>query len=371
VSVGAPLAFIGADELRARTPAEPDWIIDGYAAPGAVTLLAKKPKAGGSTLALAMAEAVAADAPTFLGRRIKGGPVVYVSEEAIGTLAHKLAATNRIRVLSRERAWPKPTWGELIRGSIDEAERVGAVMLVIDTLPYWAQLPREAQNDAGVVQETMEPLLRAAKSGLALLIPVHQRKGGGEDGEAVAGATAITGAADIVLELERTQRPRERVLLSLSRYPTTPGSLIVHQDAATGAWSAIAEGERTDARSIGDRLAILDALEGDVELTRAELEETIGAPERQWHGQLDELIASGQVQRLGAGRKGDPYRFRKLRTKAAQAGAQEPRSNGVVSAAHPKDAAEPNYPASNGAQDLDPDQLEYLESIFAEHEEMA
>src|SRR5437773_2730901 len=79
-----------------------------------------------------------------------------------------------------------------------------------------------------------------------VLVPLHQRKGGGEDGEGVRGSGAIAGTADIVLELERVQQPRERALLALSRYPSTPGSLIIEHDPATGAWKAIGEGERAD-----------------------------------------------------------------------------------------------------------------------------
>jgi len=64
------LPFVGAHELRAQTPPEPDWRWTGYVAPGAVTILGGKPKAGKSTLALALAEAVATEAPTFLGRAV-------------------------------------------------------------------------------------------------------------------------------------------------------------------------------------------------------------------------------------------------------------------------------------------------------------
>src|SRR5947209_20577071 len=85
-----PLPFVSAAELRACAPAEPDWLWEGYLAPGALTLLAAKPKAGKSTLAVAVSEAMATHAGSFLGRRIAGAPVVYVSEESAGTLAHKL-----------------------------------------------------------------------------------------------------------------------------------------------------------------------------------------------------------------------------------------------------------------------------------------
>lgn len=338
MSVPTLLPFVSAAELRASTPIEPGWLWHGYLAPGALTLLAGKPKAGKSTLAVAASEAVAREASTFLGRPVVGGPVVYVSEEPAGTLAHKLPAIDAIRVLTRDAAWPKPDWTELVAGAVAEAKCRGAVLLVVDTLPFWASLPAEAEKDAGAAQAAMQPLLDATRDGLSVLVLLHQRKGGGEDGESVRGSGAITGTGDIVLELERTQRPCERVLLGLSRYPNTPGSLIIKRDSATGAWSSIAEGERSDARSIGDRQAILTALTDD-ELTRGELEAATGSPQRQWHAQLDALIADGKVQRNGAGKKGSPYRFALVRTDSAQASAQHraesPTSTASVSAALP------------------------------------
>ena len=317
------LPFVSAAELRASTPDEPVWTWHGYLAPRTLTLLAAKPKAGKSTLAVAVSEAVARGAGSFLGRDILGGPVVYVSEETAATLAHKLPEIDGIRILTRDACWPKPSWAELVAGSVAEAERIGAALLVVDTFAYWASLPKEAEKDAGAAQAAMQPLLDATRDGLAVLVPLHQRKGGGEDGEGVRGSGAIAGTADIVLELERVKQPRERVLLALSRYPSTPGSLIIDHDPTTGAWAAIGEGERMDARSIGDRQAILTALDGGAELTRAELEEATGAPERQWHAQLDALRDAGQVQRTGEGKKGSPYRFSMLRTDAAQPPAQK------------------------------------------------
>ncbi len=82
---------------------------------GILTLLAKPPKAGGSTLAVALAEAVAREANAFLGRAISGGPVVYVSEEPAATLAHELLAIDTIGVLTRDAARPRP-YGVVVRG---------------------------------------------------------------------------------------------------------------------------------------------------------------------------------------------------------------------------------------------------------------
>jgi hypothetical protein len=338
IAAAPAVRFMSASELRTQAPAEPLWTWRGYLAPGAVTIVAGKPKAGKSTLAFALADALAQRAPMFLGREVAGGPVVYVSEETTGTLAHKLAAADDLRVLPRDLAWPKPGWETLIAAVVAEARRIGAVALVIDTLAYWAAMPGDREKDAGTAQAVMQPLLDAARESFAVLLVMHQRKGGGEDGESLRGSGAFAGAADIVVELERGKNPRERVLLALSRYPSTPGSLVVNHDAATRAWSVIGEGERGDARSITDRQAILAALGDGKELTRAELEHIIGAPNRQWDRELRKLIEEGQVQRSGAGKKNDPHRY-SIPRDTAQPDAQHPRRNGHEprsdAAAHP------------------------------------
>jgi hypothetical protein len=315
-------------------PEEPPWVWGGYIARGMVTAFAGRPKVGKSTLALAVVDAIASGASEFLGRAVAAGPVVYLSEEGAGTLRHKLPA-GPVRIAPRESAWPepgavKPKWPQVVAGAAAEAERTGAGLLVIDTFAFWGALPEEKAQDAGAVSAAMEPLQAVvAGSGPAVLLILHQRKGGGADGEAVLGATAFTGGPDIVIELERPKgesAPRERALLALSRYPGTPGALLLDYDPAKGAWRALGEEEdRTQVRSLRDSSALLraTAAAGDEGATRVELEEALGAPQRQWRAPLAELEKEGCVERLGGGKKGDPNRWRFLRTNAAHGPAQK------------------------------------------------
>jgi hypothetical protein len=131
------LRFMSAAELRASAPQEPVWIVPGLVAEGNITMFAGKPKVGKSRFSLDLTNAVATG-QTFLGRRVASDPVVYVSEEGAATLAHKLPHTERVRVLTRETAWPKPDWPTLVTAAADEALRIGGKLLVIDTLAYWA-----------------------------------------------------------------------------------------------------------------------------------------------------------------------------------------------------------------------------------------
>src|SRR5688572_20717019 len=58
VSDAVELPFVSWHDLRSQSPDEPDWILGRLIARGAVSLLAGKPKAGKSTVACAIAEAV-------------------------------------------------------------------------------------------------------------------------------------------------------------------------------------------------------------------------------------------------------------------------------------------------------------------------
>lgn len=326
-----PIRFLSASEIRATTPVEPDWILHGYLARFCVTLGVGKPKVGKSRLAGGIAKASSRGATSFAGRALRPGPVVWISEEAAPTLAHKLPNTDQLRILTRENAWPRPEWNALIAAGVAECKRIGSEVMILDTLPYWSGMPPEREKDSGAALIVMEALLGAASEGLAVFALAHSRKGGGEDGEAVRGSSAFAGSVDIIAELERVpDQPHQRALLALSRFPSTPGTLVIELDPETDEWRPVSEdADRASATTIAarnradaDRQAILDTLATGDPLTRAELEDAVGAPSRQWHPILDALLKAGTITRSGAGRKGNPYRFQILRTDAAQNAAQ-------------------------------------------------
>jgi hypothetical protein len=118
---------------------------------------------------------------------------------------------------------------------------------------------------------------------------------------------------------------RQRILLALSRYPQTPGTLVVELDA--DGWHVVSEDEhRSDARAIAarnradaDRRAILAALDAESPLTRKDPEDATGAPSRQWYPTLEALLKDGSLRRTGAGKKGDPHRFEIVRADESSA----------------------------------------------------
>jgi AAA domain len=302
------LAWQWADELEA--PAEPDWIWNGYLAPGSITLLAGKPKSGKSTLACGLAEALNAGVDGFLEQALRKVGVIYLSEEGAGTLKPKL--TGRIRTLTRDGAWPRPSWAALITAAIEEANRVGATVIIVDSLSFWSSLGEGQENDSAVMQGILGALIAATSSGLAVVLVHHQRKGGGEDGDAVRGSGAIFAAVDMLIEVERAKGDStHRQLVATGRWRDAPPVLIVAHDPRERSWRVIGEaGDRDAAGELGIRDRILESLPSEEPgVTENELVEVVEIDKRKVSGPLRKLVAEGAVMRAGEGRAYHPFRY--------------------------------------------------------------
>ncbi len=126
-------------EIRDSTPANPSWVSKPWAVAGGVTEVDGKIKsAGKTTWVLAMVCAVLDGLP-FMGSQTINGPVVYLTEQADSSLREAL---RRAGVLDRHDLhilswadWRELTWPKIVAAAVDHARAVGAVLLVVDTLP--------------------------------------------------------------------------------------------------------------------------------------------------------------------------------------------------------------------------------------------
>lgn len=304
----ARLHFVPIAEIASSSPAEPDWIWAGYVAPGAITLMAGRPKVGKSTLLFAFMAAVG-QGRNFCGRPTRRAPIVLLSEERAGTLADKIRKTSwpdGVDVLLHHSAYGV-AWEEIIRQAV---EHVGADgLLIVDTLPDFAELPADMENAAGAVQTAMRPVQEAAARGCAVLLVAHQRKAAGEHGEAIRGSNALTATVDIVLELERAPGsigPEARVLKAVSRYGAAPETLVVAQ--GEGGYEAKGELAGAAAAAEGERIAAELTAMGEATAEELAASSALSKPTVQRH--LNGLRAAGRLTRSGDGKKGDPYRWR-------------------------------------------------------------
>ena len=165
--------------------------------------------------------------------------------------------------------------------------------------------------DSGLIVEA--PLVQAAGDGLSVLVVAHHRKSGGSHGDAVKGSNALIGGVDVVVELDRAPSDVQttgstRVLRSLSRFAGTPEELTAElgedgYEAHGGDLGALRL--EVEMESVRDALAVTDepSTISDV-ASRVE-----GLSEQTTRRRLEELHDRAEVERHGAGKKGDPYRF--------------------------------------------------------------
>jgi DNA-binding transcriptional ArsR family regulator len=323
----AELPFSQLGALLSRVPAEPSWAVRGYLARFAITLLAGRPKVGKSTLICAMLAAVVGGR-AFVGQETTRGGVLLLTEERRDTLAEKARTLGLIpfrrgessigggdesgacvHALMRHDAGAVP-WPEVVRQAMAHCAQHDLTTLVVDTFDRWTGLRGDAENAAGAVNEALEPLQYAAAAGLAVLLVSHQRKASGEFGEAVRGSTALTGGVDIVLELERPSRALQlggqaRVVRAVSRFSSTPEELFVELEEH--GFAAIASPEQ--ARVEAERGRVLSSL-GEEPVAAQAVAEELKLPSSTVRRHLRTLLDRGAVERVGAGRKNDPYTWR-------------------------------------------------------------
>ncbi len=307
------LTFQRLSVLVENAPPEPEWTWRGYLALYVLALLAGRPKVGKSTLVFALI-AAAIRGMTFLGLPAKAQGVLLLTEERRDTLAEKarilglMDAEVPVYALTRHDVGAM-SWPEVVRQAMTFCRENKLDVLIVDTLDRWTGLRGDAENAAGAVNEAMEPLQFAAAAGLAVLALSHQRKSGGEFGDAVRGSNAFTGAVDVVIELERPSRTLQlgghaRVLRTVSRFSSTPEELFFE----LGDDGFLPIGDVAEKKSDAERAQTLDALEQhDTPVGVDVLAEEVDLGTRALRRRLTELQAQGLALRTGAGKKGDPY----------------------------------------------------------------
>lgn len=306
-----------AREIAQTTPETPDWLIQGYLARGCVTLLTGKPKvAGKTTFALAGIAAMFQDL-SFLEFKTRKTRVLFLTEERPTTYRQVL---ERAGLLESEdllvASWPETSrdfeWAEAVAAAVELAHKEDVGLLVVDTLAQWAGLKGDTENDSGAMLAAIKPLQEAASTGLAVLVHHHDRKSGGEVGDSGRGSGASTGAADIILGLQRSvggeNVTNRRELHALSRFDQTPVKLVI--ELKDGRYTCL--GDSTAVAISNARNYLLEHLPGSEDDARTEAE-IVGASDGLARTTVRAAIAGLHdeklVSRIGTGKRNSPYRY--------------------------------------------------------------
>jgi AAA domain len=286
--------------------------IGGSGSPGPIISANKKNNVvetkpeGSLTLPFAPIRAALQEGSLFLGLEAKQSGVLILSEERRGTLSSKVQRWNLngfVHSLRRQQALEK-SWAGVVYEAIVYCHQKGLGVLVVDTFSEWARIGNE--NEAGEILAAIGALQMAADTGLAVVVVSHQRKAPGRFGEAVRGSNALTGAVDIVLELERSLSFRDanvRVLRAVSRYDETPDDLVV---ALTEDGYEV-RGDSETAKAEEESEAILSALDGLSSATTDDLAEATELHASKVRRHASRLFGDERIGRTGCGKRNDPF----------------------------------------------------------------
>jgi predicted ATP-dependent serine protease len=170
------------------------------------------------------------DGVPFVGFPTQNTRVLYLTEQANSIVAAlKLAGLDKRNDFLRMLQWRKTraySWQEIVDGAVEEASRIDAGLLIVDTINRFASLKGDDENNAGAVAAAMNPLLEAAQThNLAVLSIRHANKEG-----RARGSTQFDHDVDMLLTLNRVEgngRTNERLLTAVGRHADTPEKLTI------------------------------------------------------------------------------------------------------------------------------------------------
>lgn len=289
-----------------------EWIVRGYAAVGATTILSGVPKGGKTTWVWGMLAALARGDSAFCGMALPCGPTksVMLTENPRAVVIEKRerfkVPPGMVYALTMEDAFPRRPFSADMDAAMRVASKIGAKIIVVDTWRFWANFGTGDENDAGAVSLRYSEIQRAAAAGFCVIVIHHVRKSGGEEGTATAGSNALTGAANIVIELYRfgDKDGNQRVLKAWGHYDRIPAELVIElkEDGYAGI------GEADAAR---DQLAMqraIGAVEGAQKwVTIDEVKVATGMNRDVVLEALRGAFALGKIQRIGTGFRGSPF----------------------------------------------------------------
>jgi len=302
---GAEIAMAAEDDVQ--------WIVPGFVARGAITELGAKVKMGKTTLILSLVRAVA-EGLSFLGKSTLKTPTVYLTEQPIVSFRHAMQRADllgrddfRVLLHSDLRGMP---WPGVAAAAVNECKRIGAFLLVVDTLPQFADLKGDSENNSGDALTAMRPLQRAAADEIGTIVLRHERKSGGDVGDSGRGSSAFAGVVDIVLSLRKPEgnsKKTQRVLHALSRFSGTPSELLL--ELSESGYISLGEPHEAAVKEARDSIIVVAPKSEAEAADLSELVENSKVPRATAQRALKELVEEGLLSRLGEGKKGNPHRY--------------------------------------------------------------
>ena len=316
--------FHTAAEVAAQTPERPEWIARPWIAKGTITEVEGKIKSAGKTTFVTHLVSAVLDGVPFMGQPTTKTSVVYLTEQPRPSFRAALARANLLEredlsVLFWHDVMPVP-WPVVARAALEECRRLGSKLLVVDTGAQFVKLIGDTENNAGDVLHAMQSLQEAAAAGIGVIVVWHERKSGGEVGDAGRGSSAVGGVVDVVVAIRRpggNSQPTIRQIHARSRFDETPEELMV--ELTERGYVALGQSRQVETRKAEAAiLAAAPQTEGDAITLNALLD---AAETKRSSGQrvVGALLDNGKLARIGNGKKSDPYKYWKPNLDSSQA----------------------------------------------------
>lgn len=215
-------------ENLADTDHDPDWIWQGMLACRQITILTGLWKAGKTTLLAHLLHRRHAGG-TLLGEAVRPGVTAIVTEEGRAHWRSRIAllppGPNVCFFFRPFLGRPTPSqFDDMITQLLQLRHQRNLDLVALDTLT--AFLPIRTENSAEDMIAAFAQLRRLADAGIAVLLPHHPAKGNPNPGQAARGSGALSGLADVLLELRLANAmdptDRRRRLFCYSRNRETP-----------------------------------------------------------------------------------------------------------------------------------------------------
>jgi hypothetical protein len=250
------------------------WVVPDMVFYGGVTMVSGSPKSGKSTLVADMVRA-REDRDTWLGRNVAPGTTILLTEEGgfpvvfrwkaspdlVVMQHHVAAAHHRLDTASPLPGVESEPFIDWVERHLQEAidDTVGHPLVIIDTLAVWSGIDDE--NDAS---ETTKAVIRwtelASRTGAAVILVHHSRKGGGQHGESIRGSTAILATVAMSMELSHISTETDDRRLDIRGRLTFGERLRLAFDRDTGQYSLSTVTDAGDRAELRTYLKELEAV---------------------------------------------------------------------------------------------------------------
>jgi hypothetical protein len=293
-------------DLLARPDRPVEYLVENLLVSGTVSCVAAKPKVGKSTFARNLCLAVSRG-EGFLGLKTKQGECIYLAleerDEDVKNDFRAMGADGSEPIYVHAAAAP----AEGIVALCDLVRQLRPVLVVIDPLFRIARIRDEKAY--AETYDALGPLIDVAReAGTHVLLTHHAGKSAKAEAiDSPLGSTAIGGAVCTLILLRRTESIR--TVQSVQRIGQDLPETVLEFATGTHTLSLGAEKAEADAQTVA--AGILEYLQGvDSAKTEPEIGEAVEGKTGVKRKALRLLVEARKIDREGAGRRGDPFRYR-------------------------------------------------------------